>query len=297
MAYGVNAPFGLRPFCSINGGSWTEKVNEYYIYTSADGTTTYPNSIFTGDPVVWGTSVAATVADGITGTIAVYSPTYTDGTPSTFSTVPILGVFMGCEYLSVVNGVNNLIKSAYWPGGAQVVPGTVIKAFVLDDPNVVYDVQISTHCAATIGNTFSASPTFPNVNATAGLLLYGNFGSNFALNIGGGTGFTAIPNLGLGGGTPYANNPATGNTRTGQSGFYLDVNTGATTAVPPVAALTHDYSKQVNTLPLRALKYTPNPNNIAAPGLTMATTPFINVLVTINNPAYAIGSAPTVIVA
>ena len=31
MAYGVNAPFGLRPLCSINGGSWTEKTNEYNI--------------------------------------------------------------------------------------------------------------------------------------------------------------------------------------------------------------------------------------------------------------------------
>ena len=47
MAYGVNAPFGLRPISSINGGSWTEKVNEYFISASADGVTTYASNIFT----------------------------------------------------------------------------------------------------------------------------------------------------------------------------------------------------------------------------------------------------------
>lgn len=54
MAYGVNAPFGLRPSSSINGGSWTEKVNEYFISASADGNTTYASNIFTGDPVIFG---------------------------------------------------------------------------------------------------------------------------------------------------------------------------------------------------------------------------------------------------
>jgi hypothetical protein len=46
MAYGVNAPFGLQPISSISGGSWTEKVNEYYIYASADGATTYGDIYF-----------------------------------------------------------------------------------------------------------------------------------------------------------------------------------------------------------------------------------------------------------
>lgn len=289
MAYGVNAPFGLRPLCSINGGSWTEKTNEYYIYASADGTTTYNTSIFTGDPVVWATSVGGTAAAGKIGTIARYPVTFTDATPSTFSVVPVLGVFMGCEYLSVVNGTNNLIKSAYWPAGSQVVPGTTIKAYVIDDPNVVYDIQVSTHINAD-ANAFVGNPIFPNTNATGGapFALAGSFGRNFALNIGGGTNFTTVANPR--GGT-YTNNPVSGSTLTGQSAFYLDVDTSTG------AANNHDYNKNVVTLPLRALGYTKNPNNVAAPTLTLATTPFLNVMVTINNPAYAIGSLPTVYIA
>src|SRR5271156_5455699 len=122
MAYGTNAPFGLRPISSINGGSWTEKVNEYYIYASADGATTYASSIYTGDPVVWNPTLANA------GTIAVYLPDRTVATPGTYSALPILGVFMGCEYLSTVTGTNNLIKSAYWPASTAVIPGTFIKA-------------------------------------------------------------------------------------------------------------------------------------------------------------------------
>jgi hypothetical protein len=296
MAYGVNAPFGLRPLQSINGGSWTEKVNEYLIYTNAAGTTTYANSIFTGDPVVWGTSVAATPQTlGGPGTIAVYNPNYTDGTPATFPGVgaaPILGVFMGCEYMvaGTAGGSNSLIKSSYWPGGTQVLPGSFIKAYVIDDPTVIYDIQVSTNINAA-GNVFVANPVFPNTNATGGAPFaeYGAFGRNFALMIGGGTGFTTVPNPR---GGFYTNNPATGNTLTGQSAFYLDIDTSTVANYND-----HDYNKNVVTLPLRALFYTKNPNNIAAPGLTIQTTPFINVAVTINNPVYAIGSTPTVYVA
>ena len=92
MAYGQNAPFGLRPSCGINGGTWTEKTNEYEIYASADGTATYATSIFTGDPVVFGTSAGATpTVDGGVGTIARYNPGFLGQVNSTFSAVPILG--------------------------------------------------------------------------------------------------------------------------------------------------------------------------------------------------------------
>jgi hypothetical protein len=259
MAYGTNAPFGLRPISSISGGSWTEKVNEYFIYASANGQTTYATSIFTGDPVVWNPTLANA------GTIAVYLPGETVGTPSTFSALPILGVFMGCEYLSTVTGTNNLIKSAYWPGAAQVVPGSVIKAYVLDDPDVVYDIQVST-----IGDVL-ANANFPTINATA-TTYPAIFGRNLALGIG----IDADP-------TPHLNvfNPTGGSVITGQSAFYAMASSG--TATNP---LTNDYVKTTATLPLKALGYTQNPQNIAGPGLTIATTPFLNIRVLINNHVY-----------
>lgn len=303
MAYGVNAPFGLRPISSITGGSWTEKVNEYYISsTTANGITTgYANPIFTGDPVVFNTANTAPV-NGVggylvtAGTIAVYSPRYTDNAPSTFAAAPILGVFMGCEYYSTVTGTNNLIKSPYWPGGAQVIPGTPIKAYVIDDPEVVYDIQTSTHIAAAANAFNGLAPVLPVHNPAGdndGATLAGSFGSNFALNIGGGGNFGTIQANGnvIG----YTDNPATGSTLTGQSAFYLDVTT------PTGGDLTHDYNKTLATLPLKAIGYTRNPNNIAqlnpvefAGNYTLANTPFLNVMVMINNHVWKAGTPGTV---
>lgn len=287
MAYGVNAAFGLRPISSITGGSWTEKTNEYYIYTSTDGATTYNTSIFTGDPVVF-TPTAANIAGGtananVGGFITRYLPAFTDGTPSTFSVLPLLGVFMGCEYIA---STGIFVKSAYWPASTQVLKGSSIKAFVIDDPNVVYDIQISSSIDA-VANAFVAPPVFPNTN-TNNNIYKGAFGSNFALNIGGGTNFSTVVNAyTTATGQQYAKNEDSGSVRTGQSAFYLDVCTS--TALNN----NHDYDKTTATLPLKVIGWTQDPKNIAAPGLTQATTPFLNVRVLINNHVYGHNAAGT----
>ena len=274
MAYGTNAPFGLRPVSSILGGCWTEKTNEYKIHASADGQTTYATSIFAGDPVVFSPTLAQF------GTVARYLPAFADATPSTFSALPILGVFQSCEYLDITA---RLIQSPFWPASTNVYPGTSIKAFVIDDPDIVYDIQVSTSKDAA-ANAFIAPPNFPVINTTAAN--NGSFGSNFALNIGGGADFDTVNNA-AGTNAGYANNPATGSIISGQSVFYLDAST--TTVINN----DHDYSKLVATLPLKVIGYMLNPENIAAPGLTMATTPFLNVRVIINNHVYRAGSAGT----
>lgn len=293
MAYGTNAPFGARPLNSIAGGSWTEKVNEYEIYASADGTTTYASSIFTGDFVQWGTSIAATApANGAVGTIALYSPGFADGAgTSAFSTVPVLGIFMGCRYVAA-NAVSSTPTqvSPYWPASTQVKPGTKIQAYILDDPNVLLDIQVSTHINAAAAE-FVAFPAFPNFNPTGGapFIYTGSFGRNFGVNVGGGTNFTTVPNPTATG--FYANNPATGSTITGQSGMYLDVDTST------VAYNNHDYAKNVTTLPLKPIFYTKNPLNVADSTGNITLTPFLNVTCIINNHVYGKGSTPPVYVA
>ena len=281
MAYGVNAPFGLRPISSINGGSWTEKTNEYFIHASTDGTTTYASSIFTGDPVVFNPALANV------GTISVYLPDFTDAAPSTFSDLPILGVFQGCEY---TDATGKLVQSPYWPASTIVQAGTKIKAFVLDDPNTIFDIQISTSKDANL-NAFVSRPYLPVTNSTPANV--GSFGSNFALNIGGGTNFNTITKNGgafdpktnpyLG----YKNNPASGDARTGQSAFYLDASTSN------VLNNDHDYVKTTETLPLKAIGYTLDPKNTANSKLTLETTPFLNVRVMINNHYYKAGTVGT----
>lgn len=246
MAYGVNAPFGLRPVSSINGGSWTEKVNEYFISASADGNTTYANNIFTGDPVIFN-QVAANQGGG---TIARYGFN-TDGNVVS-NAASIVGVFQGCRYTDI-NG--KLVQSAYWPASTRVQAGTKIIASVIDDPSVVYDIQVS---------------TWTNVLNDA-RFTYNMVGQNFGLGLGGG------------GGNLVPNNPADGNTRTGESGAFL-----ATTFTA------NDIAHTANNLPLKVIGYTLEPNNLNKPisyTRDATTAPFLNVRVIINNHAFKAGTS------
>lgn len=244
MAYGVNAPFGLRPLSSISGGSWTEKTNVYHISSSVDGATTYAANLFTGDPVIWN----PTAANQGGGTIAVCTFN-TDGTNAA-NLVSVLGVFMGCEYTLPTGG---LVKSPYWPASTVVLAGSEIKAFVIDDPDVVYDVQVSS-----LANTLNSARFIKSF-----------VGQNFGLAVGGG-GNNLLPD-----------NPATGSVRTGQSAFYLN----------PV--FTANNTHTTVTLPLKVIGYTNNPTNLNQPISYTAdatTAPFLNVMVQINNHTYRAGS-------
>lgn len=293
MAYGVNAPFGLKPLYSIHGGTWSGGTNTYYIYASADGGTTQTQSIFTGDPVQWSHKVVAGAAPEI-NTIIPYDPDFTLDAPSKFSYDPIVGVFQGCEYF-LPNGT--LVKSPYWEGDTKVLPGSVIKAFVMDDPDMVCEIQVSTLIDAN-ANAFVGKPIFPNINASS-LELTGGFGGNFAIAIGGGAHFSTVENPN--GGT-YANNPASGNRANGQSAYYLCVTTSTIAAGNDA-----DYNKIFNTegaapgllgrLALKAIGWSDNVQNqpLRSPftvgGIpTLQTTPFLNVKVLINNHAYGCNS-------
>jgi hypothetical protein len=300
MSYGINAPQGLQPIATVTGGSWTQLLTERYISSTTAGgiTTGYGTSLFNGDPVVFNTLNTGATFDNTAGTIALYNPTYTDGTPSTFAQAPILGVFQSCEYFSTQIGSNNLIKSNYWPAATIVQPGTLIKALILEDPYVIYDIQISTHVNAAT-NDFAGGliPALPLLNPAGGpaATLSGAFGSNFALNIGGGTNLSSI-NDPDGNNLGYNNNPLTGSVTTGQSGYYLDVTT------PTGGNLTHDYNKTLATLPLKAIDFVNNPTNFVArnnpidiPGSpTLLNTAFRNVKVVLNNQVYKAGTLGTI---
>jgi hypothetical protein len=283
MAYGDNAPFGLRPVSSITGGAWDGKTNEYTIYTDANGQNSYGTSLFTGDPVILNRSAANLALRGTD--IAVYDSNRTPGTPTTYpDAYPILGVFMGCSYTDVTTG--RLEYSKYYPANLRVKPKTPITAYVLDDPSVLFEVQISVFGDADIRNPgnnqyqdFTGLPYFPNTSATAAYK--GGVGSNFALVTGGGTNFTTIQtaNKILAG---YQNNPAAGNILTGQSAFYLEASSG-----DPTDATTRDYNKTLVGLPFKVLGLSKHPKNIARTvngvQLTLQTTPFLNVVGIINN--------------
>lgn len=103
----IDSAYGLRPVRHLTGGC--VRTNEYSI---ASG---YATNLFTGD-VVQG------VADG---TIVLAEAGNVDN----------LGVFWGCSY---VDGAGNQVFSKYWPASTTA---TKIKAFVYDDPDIIFRVQ------------------------------------------------------------------------------------------------------------------------------------------------------------
>ena len=104
-----DAPFGFRPTKMLGGASFNGGQTEYGIAS------TYDTNIFTGDAVELHTD----------GTVTIAAAGQTN----------ILGVFNGCFYTDSTGKAN---WSKYWPADTT---STDAVAFVVDDPNVLFEVQ------------------------------------------------------------------------------------------------------------------------------------------------------------
>jgi hypothetical protein len=203
MSNGINSPQGLQIVESSIGNGGTQKLKAYGIYASADGQTTQPNSMFSGDPIKWNSAPGLAVMNG------TVSPKYiTDSSDeSDFAAADadaFLGVFISCEYISAQTKLP--VESNYWPGGTRVMPGTKIIAYVNDDPMAIFSIQVSSSLADAAGHIFLNN--FIGLNANLGVA---------------GILFTD-PILAL------RQNPRIGNVLGGTSAYYLDGNGVAATA-------------------------------------------------------------------
>ena len=119
------APYGLRPVKRADGMPYAGATSQYLIDPAGEAT-----NLFYGQVVPIG-------ADGY---IALSTATGADGTTNAFPTgttlTGSLGVFVGCEY---VNSSGQLVQAQYYPSGTS--NGDAIKAYVVDDPNVLFQVQ------------------------------------------------------------------------------------------------------------------------------------------------------------
>ena len=106
-----DAAFGMKPVRMIGGGAYTGGQSRYRIAAN------YGTSIFQGDMVAQVTG----------GGIEVHA----DG-----GTVPIVGVFNGVQYTDPTT--KEQVYSNYYPANTNA---SDLIAFVIDDPNVVYEVQ------------------------------------------------------------------------------------------------------------------------------------------------------------
>lgn len=138
-------PYGLRPVKRADGMPYAGATSEYLIDPAGEAT-----NLFYGQVVHIG-------ADGY---IALSTATGADGTTNALPTGTTLtgsiGVFVGCEY---VNAQGQVIHSQYYPSGYAAPTGTSIKAYVVDDPNVLFQAQLDGAADQTdIGaNTFFAA--------------------------------------------------------------------------------------------------------------------------------------------
>ena len=148
-------PYGLKPVKRADGLPYAGAQSQYLIDPAGEAT-----NIFSGQVVHIG-------ADGY---IALSTATGADGTTNALPTGTTLtgsiGVFMGCEY---VNAQGQVIFSQYYPSGYAAPSGTSIKAYVVDDPNVLFQAQLDgTIDQSDIGaNTFFAAAQSTSTGSTA----------------------------------------------------------------------------------------------------------------------------------
>lgn len=322
MAYGVNAPFGLRPYSHLNGGADDIRTNSNYVIDVVTAST-----LNKGDPVIFAPSIADSAVGayykGGKSTITRYNPTVTlaaGGTATSFAAgtnPPIVGIFQGCEYW--VNGT--YYNQEYWVAGTPAT--SEVKAYVIDDPNVIWDVQLSTWFGSDQAEAtrFLVLPcmqlqnaTWPNTGHAAATPTAANsalIGSNVALltgrgPVGGGAGgTTSLTTITTWNGTAaavagYADNPIIGGAgyTLGVSTYYACPSLAGTNAAPSAPNGSNEYARTA-AIPFKVLGFTQDPRNVPARyGLpatgavgTYFNTPFLNVYGIINNHAFRPGIA------
>lgn len=119
----INAPFGFRPVRRKDGADWTQSI-EYRQIKSDDTTAIFRNDM---------------IAQLNTGYI----------TRAVATTKPFLGIFLGCEYYDTA--LQDVRFSPWWPGVSTALAGS-IKAKIIRDPNVIFQVQSVGSAAITIAD-------------------------------------------------------------------------------------------------------------------------------------------------
>ena len=137
------APYGLRPIRRSDGMPYAGSTNQYLIDPAGEAT-----NLFYGQAVIIGADGYIALATGTGADLTSNSISGTSG-------VGAIGVFVGCEY---VNSSGQRVQAQYYPSGTNSA-STAIKAYVIDDPNVLFQAQLDGAGAQTIigTNTFFAA--------------------------------------------------------------------------------------------------------------------------------------------
>ena len=140
------AAYGLKPVKRADGMPYAGAVTHYKIDPAGEAT-----NLFYGQVVILG-------ADGY---VALATASGADATTNNLggSGVGALGVFVGCEY---TNDQGQRIQSQYYPSGTA--NGGDIVAYVVDDPNVLFQAELDATAEQTMVGT---NTTFAAVQSTS----------------------------------------------------------------------------------------------------------------------------------
>ena len=148
----VASPYGLKPVNELGGLPYAGSARSFLIDPAGSA-----SNIYNGSPVYVNASGYLAVATA-TGADAT-----TNGFPVGTANTGIVGVFVGCQY---INAQGQVIYSQYYPTGTT----GVINAYVVDDPNVIFQVQSagSVTQAAVGANLFFSTGAVATGSTTTG---------------------------------------------------------------------------------------------------------------------------------
>jgi hypothetical protein len=132
MSYGTNAPVGFKVYGTSSSSTLNGALSNYSILSS------YATAIYSGDPV---------------------APLATGGIGIGVAGAAVQGVFQGVVYVDT----NNVTQwAAYWPAATVTSNAAPANAFVVDDPNVEFSIQVGSSAA---GHVASVTQADLNLNA------------------------------------------------------------------------------------------------------------------------------------
>ena len=142
------APYGLKPVKRADGMPYAGATSQYLIDPAGEAT-----NLFYGQVVIIGADGYIAIATG-DGSDITTNNLGGDG-------VGAIGVFVGCEY---TNDMGQTVQAQYYPSGALNA-----KAYVVDDPNVLFQAQLDGAGAQTIigTNTFFAAVQSGSTGSTS----------------------------------------------------------------------------------------------------------------------------------
>jgi hypothetical protein len=143
----IDASFGLRPYKLVGEGSNSNGITTFAIQTT--GTAGTSSTLFQGTPVI-------PLANGLIDIVGAAAG----------GTVPVLGVFIGCEYTDT-NGKPTFTNK--WPGTSSVKSSTAAVAHVAADPDQLFLINCDATVTQAAVHANANFATATSGNATTGI--------------------------------------------------------------------------------------------------------------------------------